>query len=48
VENLHTAISDECGDWYFTGDCPTPGGYAVCNQSFVQYCEHKAGRAYDV
>jgi amidophosphoribosyltransferase len=48
VENLHAAISPECGDWYFTGDYPTPGGFAVCNQSFVHYCDNKAGRVYDV
>jgi amidophosphoribosyltransferase len=48
VENLHASISHDCGDWYFTGDYPTPGGYAVCNQSFVHYCENKAGRVYDV
>lgn len=48
VENLHASISPECGDWYFTGDYPTPGGVSVCNQSFVHYCENKTGRAYDV
>ncbi len=48
VENLHAAISPECGDWYFTGDYPTPGGVSVCNQSFVHYCEKRTGRAYDV
>lgn len=47
VENLHASISPECGDWYFTGDYPTPGGTAVCNQSFVHYCENRSGRAYD-
>ncbi len=46
VENLHAAISPECGDWYFTGNYPTPGGTSVCNQSFVHYCEQKSGRAY--
>ena len=48
VENLHASISAECGDWYFTGDYPTPGGTSVCNQSFVHYCENRTGRAYDV
>ena len=48
VENLHASISPECGDWYFTGNYPTPGGVSVCNQSFVHYCENKSGRAYDV
>ncbi len=48
VENLHASISEECGDWYFTGNYPTPGGTSVCNQSFVHYIENKSGRAYDV
>ena len=48
VENLHASISEECGDWYFTGNYPTPGGTSVCNQSFVHYIENKTGRAYDV
>jgi amidophosphoribosyltransferase len=48
VENLHKAISPQCGDWYFTGNYPTPGGFAVCNQSFVHYYENRPGRAYDV
>jgi amidophosphoribosyltransferase len=48
VENLHKSISPECGDWYFTGNYPTPGGYSVCNQSFVHYYENRPGRAYDV
>lgn len=48
VENLHRAISPGCGDWYFTGDYPTPGGYCVCNQSFVHHCENRSGRAYDI
>lgn len=48
VENLHASISPECGDWYFTGDYPTPGGVSVCNQSFVHHCENRTGRAYDV
>ncbi len=48
VENLHASISEECGDWYFTGNYPTPGGTSVCNQSFVHYVENRTGRAYDV
>jgi amidophosphoribosyltransferase len=48
VANLHTAISPEAGDWYFTGNYPTPGGTDVCNRSFVHWYEKKSGRVYDV
>ncbi len=48
VENLHKAISPHSGDWYFTGNFPTPGGTAVCNRSFVHWYEKKSGRVYDV
>ena len=47
VEALHEAISPECGDWYFTGDYPTPGGYELVNRSFVHWYEGRDGRAYD-
>lgn len=46
VENLHVACPDHLGDWYFTGDYPTPGGNKVVNTSFIQYYEGKEGRAY--
>jgi amidophosphoribosyltransferase len=46
VENLHKACPDHTGDWYFTGDYPTPGGNKVVNTSFIQYYEGKEGRAY--
>lgn len=46
VENLHKACPNDLGDWYFTGDFPTPGGTQVVNQSFINYMEGKAGRAY--
>ncbi|MDB6133376.1 MAG: glutamine amidotransferase class-II [Verrucomicrobiales bacterium] len=48
VENLHAAISPEAGDWYFTGNYPTPGGTDICNRSFIHWYENKAGRVYDV
>ena len=48
VENLHAAISPEAGDWYFTGNYPTPGGTDVCNRSYVHWYEKKSGRVYDV
>ena len=39
IENLHAAIPNHTGDWYFTGDYPTPGGNRVVNQSFINYIE---------
>jgi len=47
IENLHAAISSECGDWYFSGNYPTPGGYGVVNEAFIRYHEKRPGRAYD-
>lgn len=46
VENLHKAIPNHLGDWYFTGDYPTPGGNKVVNTSFINYIEGKNKRAY--
>ena len=46
IENLHKAIPNHRGDWYFTGDYPTPGGNKVVNQSFINYIEGKNERAY--
>jgi amidophosphoribosyltransferase len=46
VEGLHQACPDHTGDWYFTGDYPTPGGNRVVNQSFINYIEGKDERAY--
>jgi amidophosphoribosyltransferase len=46
VENLHKAIPGHQGDWYFTGDYPTPGGNKVVNQSFINYVEGRNERAY--
>jgi amidophosphoribosyltransferase len=46
VEDLHKACPNHIGDWYFTGEYPTPGGNMVANKSFVYYMEGKAGRAY--
>ncbi len=39
VEGLHVACPDHPGDWYFTGDYPTPGGNRLVNQAFVNYYE---------
>ncbi len=46
IENLHAAIPNDKGDWYFTGNYPTPGGNRVVNQSFINYIEGKDERAY--
>jgi amidophosphoribosyltransferase len=46
VENLHKACPHHKGDWYFTGNYPTPGGMKVVNRSYVNYMEGKLVRAY--
>ncbi len=46
VDGLHQACPDHLGDWYFTGDYPTPGGNKVVNQSYVNYIEGSNKRAY--
>ncbi len=46
IENLHLACPNDIGDWYFTGDYPTPGGNKVVNNSFINFIEGKKGRAY--
>ncbi len=46
VENLHKAIPNHTGDWYFTGNYPTPGGNKVVNTAFINYYEKKNQRAY--
>ncbi len=48
IEDLHTAISGPCGDWYFTGNYPTPGGQATVNLAYVNWYEGVNGRAYDL
>jgi amidophosphoribosyltransferase len=46
VENLHKACPNDNGDWYFTGDYPTPGGNKVANNAFVNFMEGRNQRAY--
>jgi amidophosphoribosyltransferase len=46
IEGLHIACPNHKGDWYFTGDYPTPGGNKVVNQAFINYVEGKNVRAY--
>jgi len=46
VDNLHKAIPGHSGDWYFTGNFPTPGGMRVVNRSYLNYMDGKLVRAY--
>ncbi len=46
LEGLHQACPKNLGDWYFSGDYPTPGGNKVVNKSFINYIEGKNVRAY--
>jgi amidophosphoribosyltransferase len=46
IEGLHQACPDNSGDWYFTGNYPTPGGNKVANKAFVNFMEGKNERAY--
>ena len=46
IGGLHKACTNHKGDWYFTGDYPTPGGNRVANRSFINFIENKNKRAY--
>ena len=46
IEGLREALPDHRGDWYFSGDYPTQGGYRVVNQAFVNYYKKSTGRSY--
>jgi len=46
IENLHIACPNHLGDWYFTGNYPTPGGNKVVNRSFINFIEGRNIRAY--
>ena len=46
IEGLHASCPNHLGDWYFTGNYPTPGGIKVANRSFINYFEGKNERAY--
>nr|NQU90125.1 amidophosphoribosyltransferase [Bacteroidota bacterium] len=46
IEDMHTAIPNHKGDWYFTGNYPTPGGNRVVNKAFINYVENRNERAY--
>ena len=46
IDNLHKAVPNDLGDWYFTGDYPTPGGNKVVSTSFLNYIHGINTRAY--
>lgn len=46
IEDLHKSCPNNKGDWYFTGDYPTPGGNKVVNMAFINYMEGKNVRGY--
>lgn len=46
ISNLHTACPNHKGDWYFTGNYPTPGGTRVANKAFINYYSGSSERAY--
>jgi amidophosphoribosyltransferase len=46
LENLHAACPNHLGDWYFSGNYPTPGGNKVVNQAFMNWVEGNNQRAY--
>jgi len=46
VENLRAAVPNHTGDWYFTGNYPTAGGYRVVNQAYLNFYEKTEARAY--
>lgn len=46
IEDLHESCPTNTGDWYFTGNYPTPGGNRVCNRAFMNFMEGKNVRGY--
>jgi amidophosphoribosyltransferase len=46
IDDLHEAIPEHQGDWYFTGNYPTPGGNKVVNKAFINYIEGSDSRPY--
>jgi amidophosphoribosyltransferase len=46
IEDLHASIKGPCGDWYFTGNYPTAGGYATVNAAYVRWYDGMDGRSY--
>lgn len=48
LQGLHSAIEGPCGDWYFSGDYPTPGGFTVVNKAFIDWFESRDKRDYQL
>jgi amidophosphoribosyltransferase len=48
IAALHDSIEGSCGDWYFTGNYPTPGGYATVNTAYINWFKGVVGRSYDL
>ena len=48
IDNLRASIKGDCGDWYFTGNYPTPGGYSMVNLAYIRWYEGLGGRSYDL
>jgi amidophosphoribosyltransferase len=48
IENLHASIKGPCGDWYFTGNYPTVGGYATVNAAYMRWYDGLTGRGYEL
>jgi amidophosphoribosyltransferase len=46
IEGLHQACPDHTGDWYFSGNYPTPGGNKVVNKAFINFMEGRDERSY--
>jgi amidophosphoribosyltransferase len=46
IEDLSASCPNNNGDWYFSGNYPTPGGFRVVNRAFVNYMEGSTERAY--
>jgi len=46
LEGLHLSCPNHTGDWYFSGNYPTPGGNRVVNRAFINFMENKNQRAY--
>ncbi len=47
IESLHRAIPNHHGDWYFTGDYPTPEGARIAHRAFIHFFENQTGRSYE-
>ena len=48
LEGLRNAVEGPCGDWYFSGDYPTPGGFTVVNKAFINWFESRDSRDYQL